>query len=193
MAHNEIDAPVIGDWVEAYSPGIWQVIKTLSGFYRLRWSLDKPKRIQKKPIVFVKRLVDDHWRKSFRVESCDVAFVIPLSQEQRNRLDDYLKERPDVAADFKAYHPALPGFRTGLGFNITDMPEFEQRRALVDSVFAGIEQGMTNDEILERIARSPLARYEQAAPKNTTVFFDNNGHELRDGDFVFRSYDVHPF
>jgi hypothetical protein len=193
VARKQIPIPTVGEWVEAYSPGVWQVLKTLSGFYEIRNSLEEPKRISRRTLIFAKRLVDDTWRKAFRVEVYGADLAHPLTAEQRARLDDYLTSHPDVAAEFEAYQPQVPGLIHSVGFNLPHVPDFEERRALVNSVFNGIERGFTKDEILERIARSPLAPYVAVAPTNTTVRFGNIAHELRDGDFVFRAFDVQSF
>lgn len=193
MARREIMTPLVGKWVEAYSPGIWQVTQCLSGFNELRDSLDKPKRVSRQTLVFAKRLVDENWRKSFRIEMCDAGLIHPLSESDRTKLSEYLDSHPEVASEFESYQPDLPDFGTGVGFNLPHLPDFEDRRALVDATFEGIEEGLTKDEILQRVAGSPLAPYMVAAPTNLSVTFGNVGHELRDGDFIFRSYIAQPF
>lgn len=193
MPRMELPVPAVGEWVQAYSPGVWQVIGTISGYNRVRQRLDEPKRVEKESVVFAKRLVDDKWRKSFRVESCEAGLIESLDEGQQLRLREYLSAHPDVAQEFAAFRPNLPGFNSGMSFNLPHIPNFDERRALVDGVLVGIEQGLTKDEILERVATSPLAGFESAAPKNITVILGNKGYELRDGDFVFRSYLVQPF
>jgi hypothetical protein len=193
MDRRKAKFPEVGEWVEAYAPGIWRVVSVLSGFFKLRDSLQEPKKIDKAVRVFAKRLVDDKWRKSFRIEMCDSGLVHGLSNQQQAKLTAYINDNPNVTAEFEAYKPELPGFGTAVGFNLSHMPDFAERLALIDTVFAGVDRGLTKDDILERIATSSLALCTSSAPKNTTVLFGNIGHELRNGDFVFRSYIVQPF
>lgn len=62
---------------------------------------------------------------------------------------------------------------------------------LVHDAFAGIEDtGMTNDEILQQIALSPLADCIASGMSNATLQFLCRDHELRDNEYVFREAEV---
>jgi hypothetical protein len=185
--------PCPGDWVESASPGIWQVLSVMMDFYETRFYLQDQKRLSRHPVVFAKRLVDDRWKRAFAVESCSISLVHPLTPELAARLSAFLASNPGILPDFEAFQPQLPGLVISFGFYLPHVPHLDDRRALVTSAFEGIERGFTNDEILERIAASTLAPYQQAAPTNTTVRFGNRKHELRDKQFVYRGFDVLPF
>src|SRR5436309_2829275 len=108
----------VGDWVEAYSPGISQVVHIMNDFYELRFSLEQRKRKGRRAIVFVKRLVDENWREAFKVESCSPDVIRPLSADERRQLEDYKLSNPEIFAEFEAMRTKLPdhaiGFRLRL-------------------------------------------------------------------------------
>ena len=110
MAPRETPTVSIGDWIEAYSPGIWQVQEMLGGFYEVRFRLEERKRASRRSIVFAKRLVDTRWRKAFTVETCEGGWVRPLTDAKRERLAEYMTAHPEVVAEFEAFRPERPGY-----------------------------------------------------------------------------------
>lgn len=182
-----------GDWVESYSPGVWQVIHVLEGFLELRFHPDEPKRVSRRRLVFSKRLVDDKWRKAFTAEMAEAAVVHPLGDGERSRLAEYANANLETLAAFEALQPEMPDHITSLRLNVPQPVEVEGFRRAVTQAFTGIEQGLTNDEVLDRLARSPLVAYLSAGLSNVTIRFLCRQHEVRDGQFVFRAVDVQPF
>jgi len=183
----------VGDWVEAYSPGISQVIHIMNDFYELRFNLEQRKRRGKRAIVFVKRLVDKNWRKAFKVESCSPDVVRPLGEEERYQLEEYKLSNAQIVAEFDAIKVKLPDLAMGLRLRLTDAKDMPKVREAALLLFAGIDAGYTNDEILHRIKDSPLAKFVSDVAINAQINFHGLGHELRDGEFVFRKVDVQPF
>jgi hypothetical protein len=182
-----------GDWVESYSPGVWQVVRVLQDFFELRFHPDEPKRVSRRRLVLSKRLVDDKWRKAFKAEMAEAAVVHPLGDDQRARLAEYAKASPETLAEFEAFHPEMPDHIASLRLNVPQPVEVEGLRSAVTQVFTGIEEGLTNDEVLDRLTRSPLAGHLSDGLSNVTVRFLCRQHEVRDGQFVFRAVDVQPF
>ena len=183
----------VGDWVESYSPGVWQVVHVLEGFFELRFHPDEPRRVSRRRLVFGKRLVDEKWRKAFKAEMAEAAVVHPLGDDQRARLVEYAGANPETLAEFEAFRPEMPDHIASLRLNVPQPVEVEGLRSAVAQAFSGIEDGLTNDEMLERLARSPLAGHLSAGLSNVTVRFLCRRHEIRDGQFVFRAVDVQPF
>jgi len=55
----------VDDWVYSDSPGIWRVFRVVQGVQKLRFSLQKRKRIDRTQIIFCKRFVDESWKSAF--------------------------------------------------------------------------------------------------------------------------------
>jgi hypothetical protein len=183
----------VGAWVESFSPGVWQVVHVLEGFFELRFHPEEPKRVSRRRLVFSKRLVDDKWRKAFKAEMAEAAVVHPLGDDQHVRLVEYTGANPKVLAEFEAFRPEMPDHIASLRLNVPQPAEIDGLRSAVGRALAGIEDGLTNDEVLDRLARSPLAGHLSAGLSNVTVRFLCRRHEVRDGQFVFRAVDVQPF
>lgn len=183
----------VGDWVEAYSPGISQVIHIMSDFYELRFSLEQQKRKGRRAIVFVKRMVDDNWRKAFKVEGCSPDVVRPLIAEEREQLEKYTASHPEIVAEFDAMRPKLPDHGMGFRLRLPDPSDLPKARETALNSFAGIENGYTNDEVLYRMKESPLAQYLSDIAVNAQILFHGQEHEVRNGEFVFREVDVQRF
>ena len=74
-----------------------------------------------------------------------------------------------------------------LPLNVPASVGIEGAQRLIDDVFADIGRtGLTNDEILQRIAASELVRYSPQTIRNSTLRFLCKDYELRKDEHVFR-------
>ncbi|WP_200890375.1 hypothetical protein [Pseudoalteromonas luteoviolacea] len=91
----------IGDWVRSYGSGIWRVhrILELNDF-------DIPSQSYKpRTVVFSSRFVNDSYKRSFSTECCDLAFVSLLDSDEKDELDSFIENNPELVAKFDTYKP----------------------------------------------------------------------------------------
>lgn len=176
-----------GDWVYSDSPGIWRVVRVVQDIQKLRFSLQDRKRVDRRRLVFCKRIVDESWRPAVSVEVASDAFVHPLSGDDRRRLGEYVAANPQVLNDFEAFEPTMLDHAMDLPLNVPASVGRQGIQRLIEEVFAGIKDGgVTNDEILQRIAQSDLERYAARTIRNATLRFLSKEHEIRNNEYVFR-------
>lgn len=179
----------IGDWVYSDSPGIWRVYRVVQGVHRPRFSLQERKRINRTRIIFCKRFVDKSWKPAFIAEL--PIFVHPLSDDDREHLEQFIAENPRILQDFEAFQPEQLDFVLNWPLNVPDSVGRDDIHRLVHDVFTGIgEHGLTNEEILQRITVSQLAQYVSSGMSNATLQFLCKDHELRDNEYVYRDAKV---
>lgn len=177
----------IGDWVYSYSPGIWRVYRVLQGVQEVRFKLEEPKRTSRSRFVFSKRLVDGAWKPSFIAETASADVVSPLSDDDRRRLEAFIATNPQILQEFEAFEPEEIDFVLNLRLNIPVSFGRDRLQRLIDGAFAGIgNHGSTNDEILQLLAASELARHVSTGMSNATLQFLCKGHEVRNNEYVFR-------
>jgi hypothetical protein len=180
--------PNIGDWVVSdYSRGVWRVYRVERGFYDLRYKLTDPK-VKRRALVFVTRLVNDAWKRSFTSEVWSAAPVHPLNEERSNRLVAALTADPDLLATFDRYVPEPIDLVCNLGFG--PVPGgFDAFSAEVEGFLGSrIATGLSLDEILPLIASSGLSGHMNRNPGVGTLQLNSPNHLRRGDEFVFTSF-----
>ena len=181
----------VGDWVHSYSPGVWQIFRILEGVQKTRFTLNERKKMHRQPIIFCKRFLDDSWSPSFTAETCDPAVVQPLSGDERAKVEEFITKNPDVASQFYAYEPRDLDCAMGLMLSLPPGVGKADLESMVKEAFADIgEKGLTNDEVLQRLAASSLGGYVSQRMINATLRFICKDHELRGNEYVFREAQV---
>lgn len=181
----------VGDWVHSDSPGIWRVYRVIENVQRMRFDLQDRKRVDRNRYVFSKRFLDVSWKPAFAAEVANGEIVQPLSAEQKRRLVRFIEENPRAFAEFEAFDPRDINTVMNLRLDIPLSVGKQRLQELVADVFFGIERkGLTNAEVLERIANSELAGYRTRTVSNAMLQFVSIGHEIRGGEFVFHRAQV---
>jgi hypothetical protein len=93
----------VGDWVRSYSQGIWRIERIISDFYEIRYSTSKPKVKSAETQVVLKRLVNNKWKRSFSVESCDLSYLKMMSSEEMITLQNFIHSNEKTMKDFEKY------------------------------------------------------------------------------------------
>src|ERR1035441_4579371 len=140
-----------GTWVRmpALHPGMWKVSKAIRGFMEDRWSLDEPSRKSTRTLVFSYRVVNDLWKRSFSVCSCEASFVQALSADDGKRLEASVLSDAKLMKDWERYQAKtkLPDLIANLPFG--ELKEIEGFSKLCDEMLANrIDSGVTVDEVL---------------------------------------------
>jgi hypothetical protein len=157
----------------------------------MRANLQERKRVERGRYVFSKRFVDEAWKPAFTNEVASADLVRPITEDDRRRLDELAVANRRVLQEFEAYQPKGIDLVRNLPLNVPTSVGREGVQRLIPDVFTGIgSRGLTNDEILERIAASELARYAPKTIRNATLRFLCKDHETRDNEYVFREVEV---
>ncbi len=188
--HNTMPINV-GDWVYSDSPGIWQVYRILEEAERMRSSLQERKRVRRDRLVFSKRFVDEGWKPAFANEVASSDLLRPLSDDDRRYLEEFIARNPQTLQEFKSHQPKGIDLVRNLPLNVPTSVKGNEIQRLAHDVFSDIgENGLTNDDILQRIATSELVRYTPKTIRNATLQFICKDHELRGNEYVFREAQV---
>jgi hypothetical protein len=82
-------------------PGVWQVIRVLSGFYENRYSLTDRKKVSKRVIALGKRLFDESGNVAFALASCEQSLVNPVNGRIGALVRQTLSLSSDVRKSFE--------------------------------------------------------------------------------------------
>lgn len=179
----------VGDWVRSYSMGIWRVGRILSGFSELRFSLEAPKVLSARKLVFSHRLVNASWKRSFSIECAELSLVKRISREEEARIDEMLKSSPPLKKAFAKYQSKNGSVDLAVNVSLGLPPgsDREKLRAACDShLGASIETGMTIDEVLAALRTAGYYDCIGKTPISATIQLISRGHEVRDGEFILR-------
>ena len=86
----------IEDFVHSYTKGIWQIYR-IEKYKSINQLTGK---IEKKETAFLKRFVSESYKKSFTEESCDISFVVPLSADEKIKLNSFVEKNKDLFDKF---------------------------------------------------------------------------------------------
>lgn len=193
MAEKRKVAP--GDWIRIPSlfPGVWLVSRVLSRFYEHRWSLDNPKQMSGRTLVFCDRLVNDTWNRSFSRQCCEASYASHLNKEDGTKLRALVGGDSKLMSAFEKYRASKSPL--DLIANISmgkladhDVSSFQQLCS--DMLASRIASGITLDEVLTLLRERDLEKHIAATPIQVTLQLTSKGHELRGGDFLYRTYRI---
>lgn len=183
-----------GDWVRvALWPGIWKVDRILAGFNEIEWSLNALPKASKRALVFIHRIVNDSWKRSFSHQSCDLSYVRPIEPEEKGRLDALLASDGKLGEAFGRYRlkPDRIDLVANIGFGGLKKREIASFSKRCEQIFAGqINAGLSIPEALLLLAEYGLEKNRHEFPRQQTLQLICINHELRGNDFVHREYRV---
>jgi hypothetical protein len=182
-----------GDWVRSYSKGIWQVMRKAPQHYAPRYSLAAPLELVAEPTFVLKRLVDDKWKKAFAVEAAQGAFVRPLAKADASKLSRSQEENPKIFAEFAIYKEPVDQI-LNLPFSLAKNSDFRLFKQTMEQLFAEpLQQGISNDGILQLIAASPYASGYCQNPRCATLQFVCRDLEIARRHLIYRGMCVQNF
>jgi hypothetical protein len=183
----------VGDWVRSCSPGIWQVVRVVPEHYALRYSLDAPQKLAEEPLLVLKRVVGDKWKKAFAPEVVGASAVRQLSKADSARLNKLLQSDDQLSQDFEKYSQPLD-LILNLSFALPKKSDFGGFKKEFEKAFARpLEKGLTSDGIVEVIASSKYASHFNEIPRNATLQFASKDLEVKRKHFIYRTLQVHNF
>ncbi len=91
----------IGDWVESYSPGIWQIYKNI----KHKSNIMPSRRPKEMVIVFSKRFLTESFQYSVTEESCNSDLIVKLDNEKISKLNKFISENKALYDEFQQYQP----------------------------------------------------------------------------------------
>ena len=180
-----------GDWVNTYYSGIWQVSRILPISREMRFSPSERPKKSKRVIVFARRIVNAKWRRAFKTACCEQSLVMPLSPDDRSRLDHLLHGDEGLRAAFDQYAPEPVPLIVNLSMGISDRSRLETFCA--DTLVPAMVAGVSMEDVLRLLEAADLTQFLQKYPIRATLQMVCRDHEVRDGEFVLRDYRVLPF
>lgn len=182
-----------GSWVQIPQlwPGFWRIYRVLTGFYELRWSLDDPKAISKRTIVFCHRLVNNSGKRSFSHQSCEQVLAEPISDAQLANLESKCLSNTALMKPFEKYCSANRSIDliANLAFGDLSPNEVQEFSLLCERLLSTrIAEGVTFDDALHLVRGTWLQTHKSKSPQMATLQLTCLNHELREGDFVFRKF-----
>ena len=174
------------DWVRSYSAGVWRVSAEVPTHFEPRASLKEPKELYDGPLFILKRLVNNKWKKAFAVETAHADFVKPLNKADTKKLETFALQNADVLVEFEAYDHPLDSI-LNIGFALKRKSDLTKLKiAVAQELREGLEKGITCDQILRAIAKTPYAEFCGESPQSATLQFVNCGHEVRRRELIYR-------
>lgn len=179
----------VGDWVQSYSMGIWRVSRVLSGFCEPRFSLESPKTMSPRTLVFAHRLLNASWKRSFSIEAAERRFVSLIEPEEKSRILAMLESDPALKKAFEKYQVThgTPDLVVNIGLGELPGGDRKQLRAACEArlgPYAG--NGMSMDEALLALSAAGYYNCIGKMPNSATVQLISKGHEVRHNEFVLR-------
>jgi hypothetical protein len=178
----------VGDWVKSFSKGIWQIYRIDSGIYDAIFSSKSIPKKRNDKSVYIKRLVNEKWKRSLATESCSDFYVSKISQPELSEVKKFIAENPKTFIDFEKYTSPIDSC-----LNITFyVSNFEQRTEFNDKVNNIFEQiissGLTNPEIISLMEKNGLDKYTHDSIRNATIQFTSRDCERVNGHLIYRAY-----
>jgi len=179
----------VGDWVHSYSMGIWRVWRLLSGFNELRFSLDTPKSVSRRTLVFSSRLVNTSWKKSFSTECAELSLVRRISRDDEARIEELLQSNPSLKKAFEKYQAKNDSLDLVVNVGFGQIRGFGPR-ATQSSLWQPARTFHPEWNHHGRGAALPArCRYYDCigkTPRTATLQLISVGHEVRDREFILR-------
>ena len=164
----------IGDWVRSYSTGIWQIYRILD--YKCKDPITG-KEVEKRTI-FAKRFVSDSFKRSFKEECSDPAFVHLLESEEKKELDAFIDSNPSLYQKFIDHEPKKIDYIYNARIGI---PKHRDSQMIADKLknLGPIKDMEINPKLNE-------LGFNTTALPSWTVQFVSNGFECISGHLSFQ-------
>lgn len=163
----------IGDWVRSYGSGIWRAHRILE----LNDFDIQSQSYRSRTVVFSSRFVNDSYKRSFSTESCDSAFVYHLDPIEKEELESFIENNPELVAKFDAYKPKSIDAIYNANVNIpasgsqTDLEEML-------STF----QELNLEQLYNKLIESKIG---SSGTKGWTAQFVSNNHKCCEGKLLY--------
>jgi hypothetical protein len=176
---------IVGDWVYSNSPGIWQIYRVLPIVNEMRFSLSDRRKKSKRVLIFSRRLVDASWNQSFKTECCEQTLVSTISAADNGSLVHLLQNDARLRESFENYAPESLDLMGNLTMRV---PKIELLESFCsEKLLPPMRDGLAMDDILRIMEEAGMDLYANKLPINATLQVGCRDHEMRDGEFVFRT------
>jgi hypothetical protein len=178
----------VGDWVRAYSKGIWQVYRIDSGVYDPIFSSKSIPKKRDDKSVYVKRLVNDKWKRSLATESCSDFYVSKISPQELSEVKKFISDNPKIFVDFEKYTSPIDSC-LNIPFYVSNPEQRTEFNDKVKNIFENIiSSGLSNPEIIDLIEKNKLDKYTHDSIRNSTIQFTSKDSETAHGHLIYRAF-----
>jgi len=177
----------VGQWVNSYSKGIFRIEKILDRYYDVFDPITDPKKkVGDKyddRIVITKRLLNSKFKRSISYESCSEFFIVPLDKEQKERLEETLKQNPNWLTELNDY--IIPDINSIYNWSVQlDSPA---EKTKVNEIIKLVEAGLTLRQIHDEIDKRELTKNFDRHFGNYLLQMTNINHETVDKRYIWRN------
>ena len=117
-------------------------------------------------MFILKRLVNNKWKQAFAVETAHADFVKPLNKADTKKLESFVSQNADILVEFEAYdHPVDSILNIGFALK-RKADRTKLQNAVAQELGEELETGITCDQILGAIAKTPYAEFCGEAPQS---------------------------
>ena len=177
-------------WVQTFSPGVWQITGEVPEHYQPRFSLAQKKELSQGPQFILKRFVDNKWKPSFETASAHSSLIKKLTKANHKKLEALMAKNPEWIDDFEAYDSPISNL-LNVGFALERKSDLKKLKAEINSAIAdNLKSGMTSDAILKAIAASSFSDHCGEVPQSATLQFENTNFEIRRKNLIYRKMNV---
>jgi hypothetical protein len=168
----------VGTWCKSYSKGTWRVSRIERGILDYDWEGHDWSH-NKSDVIFLRRIVGPTLKKSFAVETCDSCFVTPLASDDLLQLEELLKLKPKLLAEFDQFCAPDPDSVLNVASSLPAV-----RVKVMASLFP---TGQLYDckTILTLLRSSPVGDSLVTNPKRSTIQFVSPQTQIKKGKIQY--------
>jgi len=167
----------VGDWVNSYSKGIWQIA-------RIDEVENEFGEHATQTIVHCKRFLNSSYKKSFSAESCSPYFISKLSESEVEKVNDIIKLNNKWHEEFLKYQKFVDTIYN-LSLYVSIAAERKLFKKSIEEKCKGINGGLSKSTI-DQLLVSELENNRKSTIRNFTAQFISVNSEIRDRKLVYR-------
>lgn len=110
----------------------------------------------------------------------------PLNKADTRKLETFLSQNADVLVEFEDYDQPVNSI-LNIGFALKRKSDLTKlQHAVAQELGEELEKGITCDQILRAVAKTPYGEFCGETPQSATLQFVNFGHEIRRRELIYR-------
>lgn len=167
----------VGDWVNSYSKGIWQIL-------RIDEVENELEQHATQTIVHCKRFLNSSYKKSFSAESCSNYFITKISESELERVNEIIELNNKWYEEFLNYHKFVDSIYN-LSLHVSNSTEREIFKKSIEEKCKSVNSGLSKN-IINQLLSSELENNKKSTIRNFTAQFISINSEIKDRQLIYR-------
>lgn len=167
----------VGDWVNSYSKGIWQIL-------RIDEVENELEQHATQTIVHCKRFLNSSYKKSFSAESCSNYFITKISESELERVNEIIELNNKWYEEFLNYHKFVDSIYN-LSLHVSNSTEREIFKKSIVEKCKSVNSGFSKN-IINQLLSSELENNKKSTIRNFTAQFISINSEIKDRQLIYR-------